>query len=77
MFKVPFVEQISGIQVLKEIKIDVNKQSAITKDNVTVHLDGILYIKVETRLPSNFADFTCRFLILTNQTTVLWTLNRR
>ena len=46
MFKIPFFEQISGVQVLKEIKIDVNKQSAITKDNVTVHLDGILYVKV-------------------------------
>ena len=46
MFKIPFLERVSGVQVLKEINIEINKQNAITKDNVTVGLDGVLYIKV-------------------------------
>ena len=46
LFKFPIIESLSGIQVLKEINIEINKQSAITKDNVTVDLDGVLYIKV-------------------------------
>lgn len=46
MFKIPFVERVSGVQVLKEINIEINKQNAITKDNVTVGLDGVLYIKI-------------------------------
>jgi len=46
LFKIPFIESLSGIQVLKEINIEINKQSAITKDNVTVDLDGVLYIKI-------------------------------
>ena len=50
LFKIPFIESLSGIQVLKEINIVINKQSAITKDNVTVDLDGVLYIKVSILL---------------------------
>jgi len=46
MFKIPFLERVSGVQVLKEINIEINKQNAITKDNVTVGLDGVLYIKI-------------------------------
>ena len=32
--------------VLKELVIEVDKQKTITKDNVTVDLNGVLYIKV-------------------------------
>ena len=31
---------------MKELVIKVDGQKAITKDNVTVDLDGVLYIKV-------------------------------
>lgn len=34
------------IIVMKELVIKVDGQKAITKDNVTVDLDGVLYIKV-------------------------------
>merc|ERR1712168_1544370 len=46
MFKIPIADRVSGVQVLKEINIEINKQNAITKDNVTVGLDGVLYIKI-------------------------------
>ena len=43
---VPFLEQIAYQQSLKEMAMDVPSQSGITSDNVTLSIDGVLYIKV-------------------------------
>merc|ERR1711962_1793278 len=42
----PIIDEIKYVQTLKEIASEVPQQSAITKDNVTLHLDGILYLRV-------------------------------
>ena len=43
---VPFVERVAYKHSLKEIAIDIPEQVCITKDNVQVGVDGVLYLKV-------------------------------
>lgn len=45
-FLIPIIDKVKYLQSLKEIVIDIPEQSAITKDNVTLRLDGVLYLKI-------------------------------
>lgn len=45
-FIIPFVDTISADRSLKEQAYDIPGQSAITKDNISLHVDGVLYFRV-------------------------------
>ncbi|MEA3500925.1 MAG: paraslipin, partial [Candidatus Marinimicrobia bacterium] len=42
----PFLDKVSYKHTLKEQAIDVESQTCITKDNISVEVDGILYLQV-------------------------------
>jgi len=43
---VPFMDQVAYRHTLKEQAVDVPPQQCITRDNITVEVDGILYLMV-------------------------------
>jgi len=45
-FIIPFVQTVVADRNLKEQSLEINSQSAITKDNITLQIDGILFMKV-------------------------------
>ncbi len=45
-FIVPFVDKVSAVRSLKEQAYDVPSQAAITKDNISLSVDGVLYFRV-------------------------------
>jgi len=45
-FIFPIIDSVSADRSLKEQAVDVPEQSAITKDNISLSVDGVLYFRV-------------------------------
>ena len=43
---VPMIDQIKYVKTLKEVAVEIPTQNAITQDNVTISMDGVLYYRV-------------------------------
>ena len=45
-FLIPFIDRVAYQRDLKEMALDVPPQQCVTRDNITVTVDGILYLQV-------------------------------
>ena len=56
---IPFIDVIRYRHTLKEVAVDIPEQVCITRDNVQVHVDGVIYMKVldPERASYGVADF--------------------
>lgn len=68
---VPFIDRIRYKHSLKEMAIDIPEQVCITRDNVQVSVDGILYLKVLNPQRASYGISDYNFaLIQLGQTTL-------
>ena len=69
-FIVPFIESIEADRNLKEQTLIIPQQSAITKDNIALMIDGVLFIKVidAAAATNNITDYklACTQLAMTS-----------
>lgn len=45
-FIIPFIQTVAADRNLKEQSLIITSRSAITRDNITLNIDGILFLKV-------------------------------
>jgi regulator of protease activity HflC (stomatin/prohibitin superfamily) len=45
-FIIPFIDRVAADRSLKEMAIDVPSQGGITRDNISLTVDGVLYLRV-------------------------------
>lgn len=60
---IPFFDRIAYQHSMKEEAVDVSKQSCITKDNITVGVDGILYMQVVDAKGASYGISNYRFAV--------------
>lgn len=58
---IPFLDRVAYIHSLKETAIDVESQTCITRDNVSVEVDGILYLQVVDPKKASYGIDNFRF----------------
>ena len=46
-FKIPMIDSIEYVHDLREQVLEISSQVAVTKDNVALHIAGVLYLKIE------------------------------
>lgn len=68
---IPFIDKIAYKQNLKEQAIDVAPQVCITKDNIAVEVDGILYLQVVDSQKASYGIDNYKFAVIQiSQTTM-------
>lgn len=51
---IPYIERVAYKHSLKEFAFDVQEQTAITRDNVTLLMDGLIYVRIVDAVQASY-----------------------
>ena len=54
-FKIPIIDEVAYHHSLKEQVLDIDGQTAITRDNVKIKIDGVLYFRIYDAYKASYA----------------------
>ncbi|KAI7865505.1 hypothetical protein BDF14DRAFT_1824271 [Spinellus fusiger] len=60
---IPIIDRIKYVKTLKETAVEVPSQSAITQDNVTLELDGVLYFRITDPFKASYGVEDAEFAV--------------
>ncbi|GMT35056.1 hypothetical protein PFISCL1PPCAC_26353 [Pristionchus fissidentatus] len=60
---IPAIDRIKYVQSLKEMAIEIPQQGAVTLDNVQLHLDGVLYLRIFDAYKASYGVDDAEFAI--------------
>ena len=76
---IPFIDRITARHSLKEMVIDVPSQVCITRDNISIEIDGVLFMQVLDTVRATYGVdnymFAARQLAQTNLRSVIGTMD--
>ncbi len=61
---IPFLDKVAYKHSFKEMAIDVPPQNCITKDNISVEIDGVLYMRVTDPYKASYGIRDYKFAII-------------
>ncbi len=76
---IPFIDRVTAKHSLKEMVIDVPSQMCITRDNISIEIDGVLFMQVMDPVRATYGVdnymFAARQLAQTNLRSVIGTMD--
>lgn len=76
---IPFIDRVTAKHSLKEMVIDVPSQVCITRDNISIEIDGVLFMQVMDPVRATYGVdnymFAARQLAQTNLRSVIGTMD--